>query len=128
MKRRSLEPSSCWLFGILLAGCRGPGRDGRSRRRRPPRSRSSPASRSSWRNTSTSSRARGSASSPIPTGTDSRLATTVDLFRANPAVKLVALYGPEHGIRGNAQAGEYVPFYFDDAVGTCRSSASTASR
>ena len=29
-------------------------------------------------------------------------------------MKLVALYGPEHGVRGNAQAGEYVPFYFDE--------------
>jgi uncharacterized protein YbbC (DUF1343 family) len=25
----------------------------------------------------------------------------------------VALYGPEHGVRGDAQAGEYVPFYMD---------------
>lgn len=28
-------------------------------------------------------------------------------------MKLVALYGPEHGVRGDAQAGEYVPYYFD---------------
>jgi uncharacterized protein YbbC (DUF1343 family) len=28
-------------------------------------------------------------------------------------VKLVALYAPEHGVRGDAQAGEYVPYYFD---------------
>jgi len=28
----------------------------------------------------------------------------------------VALYGPEHGVRGNAQAGEYVPFYFDEKL------------
>jgi len=49
-----------------------------------------------------------------PTGTDGRLRSTIDLFRANPEVRLVALYGPEHGVRGNAQAGEYVPFYFDE--------------
>jgi uncharacterized protein YbbC (DUF1343 family) len=49
-----------------------------------------------------------------PTGTDAALRTTIDLFRADPAIDLVALYGPEHGVRGNAQAGEYVPFYFDD--------------
>ena len=49
-----------------------------------------------------------------PTGTDSRLRSTIDLFQANPEVKLVALYGPEHGVRGNAQAGEYVPFYLDE--------------
>jgi uncharacterized protein YbbC (DUF1343 family) len=48
-----------------------------------------------------------------PTGTDSRLRSTIDLFQANPEIKLAALYGPEHGVRGNAQAGEYVPFYFD---------------
>jgi uncharacterized protein YbbC (DUF1343 family) len=49
-----------------------------------------------------------------PTGTDSSLRTTIDLFRSNPAIDLVALYGPEHGVRGNAQAGEYVPFYYDE--------------
>ncbi len=49
-----------------------------------------------------------------PTGTDSGLRTTIDLFRSNPAIDLVALYGPEHGVRGNAQAGEYVPYYYDE--------------
>ncbi|MGA2363322.1 MAG: DUF1343 domain-containing protein, partial [Candidatus Aminicenantales bacterium] len=48
-----------------------------------------------------------------PTGADGRLRSTVDLLVANPKVKLVALYGPEHGVRGDAQAGEYVPFYYD---------------
>jgi uncharacterized protein YbbC (DUF1343 family) len=50
-----------------------------------------------------------------PTGTDSALRSTIELFQANPAIDLVALYGPEHGVRGNAQAGEYVPFYYDEA-------------
>ncbi len=49
-----------------------------------------------------------------PTGVDRELRSTAELFAANPSINLVALYGPEHGIRGNAQAGEYVPFYFDD--------------
>jgi uncharacterized protein YbbC (DUF1343 family) len=49
-----------------------------------------------------------------PSGVDSRLRSTIDLFRTSPDVKLVALYGPEHGVRGTAQAGEYVPFYMDD--------------
>lgn len=48
-----------------------------------------------------------------PTGVDGRLRTSVELLKAAPGVRLVALYGPEHGVRGDAQAGEYVPFYFD---------------
>ncbi len=51
-----------------------------------------------------------------PTGLDSRLDSIIDRFRAEPEVKLAALYGPEHGVRGNAQAGEYVPFYFDEQL------------
>jgi uncharacterized protein YbbC (DUF1343 family) len=49
-----------------------------------------------------------------PTGVDSQLRSTIDLFYENPEINLVALYGPEHGIRGNAQAGEYVPFSIDE--------------
>jgi uncharacterized protein YbbC (DUF1343 family) len=45
---------------------------------------------------------------------DSNLESTIDLFSKNPAINLVALYGPEHGVRGNAQAGEYVSFYMDE--------------
>jgi len=48
-----------------------------------------------------------------PTGVDSHLQSIVDLFSQNPEIHLVALYGPEHGIRGDAQAGEYIPFYID---------------
>ena len=51
------------------------------------------------------------------TGVDGSLRTTIDRLKAEPAIRLVALYGPEHGVRGNAQAGEYVPFYFDDKFG-----------
>jgi len=48
-----------------------------------------------------------------PTGLDAQLNSDVELLRAH-GVKLVALYGPEHGVRGNAQAGEYVAFYYDE--------------
>jgi uncharacterized protein YbbC (DUF1343 family) len=49
-----------------------------------------------------------------PSGVDSRLNSTADLFFKDPDIQLVVLYGPEHGVRGNAQAGEYVPFYIDE--------------
>ncbi len=49
-----------------------------------------------------------------PSGLDSKLEPIVERFRAQPDVKLAALYGPEHGVRGNAQAGQFVPFYFDE--------------
>ncbi len=52
-----------------------------------------------------------------PTGVDAAFRTTVDLLARNPKVKLAALYGPEHGVRGDAQAGEYVPYYFDRKAG-----------
>ncbi len=48
-----------------------------------------------------------------PTGVDHNLHSIIDLFYDNPDIDLVALYGPEHGVRGNFQAGEYVPFYID---------------
>jgi len=49
-----------------------------------------------------------------PTGMDSHFQSTIDIFHKNPEINLVALYGPEHGVRGNAQAGEYVSFYMDE--------------
>lgn len=41
-----------------------------------------------------------------PTGVDAHLRSTADLLKANPNVNLVALFAPEHGIRGNVAAGE----------------------
>jgi uncharacterized protein YbbC (DUF1343 family) len=41
-----------------------------------------------------------------PTGVNASLRQTVDLLRQHPQVKLVALFAPEHGIRGNVRAGE----------------------
>ncbi len=43
------------------------------------------------------------------TGVDAKLNSAIDLFRAHPDIKLVALFAPEHGIRGNLKAGETVP-------------------
>lgn len=51
-----------------------------------------------------------------PTGVDAELRSIIERFRANPTIELVALYGPEHGVRGNAQAGESVKFYFDERL------------
>lgn len=48
-----------------------------------------------------------------PSGVDSQLRSIIDLFYKNPDINLVALYGSEHGLKGNAQPGEYVPFYVD---------------
>ncbi|HAV42315.1 MAG TPA: DUF1343 domain-containing protein, partial [Acidobacteria bacterium] len=49
-----------------------------------------------------------------PSGVNSKLESSAWLFKNHPAINLVALYGPEHGVRGEAQAGEYVPFYLDE--------------
>lgn len=43
-----------------------------------------------------------------PTGVDRRLRSAVDLLARHPEVELVALFGPEHGVRGDAQAGDHV--------------------
>ena len=43
-----------------------------------------------------------------PTGVDDALRSTVDILHAAKNVKLVALFGPEHGVRGNAHAGDHV--------------------
>lgn len=48
-----------------------------------------------------------------PTGVDSRLNSIIDLFITNPDITLTALYGPEHGVRGNAQSGQQVTFYHE---------------
>ncbi len=43
-----------------------------------------------------------------PSGVDSKLHSTADVFFKNPGINLVALFGPEHGIRGAIYAGEHV--------------------
>lgn len=52
-----------------------------------------------------------------PTGVNQDLVSDVDLLYNNPNVHLVALYGPEHGVRGGQQAGAYVPSYTDSETG-----------
>ena len=43
--------------------------------------------------------------------------SSIDLLHAAPGVKLTALYGPEHGIRGAARAGDKIASSVDSATG-----------
>jgi len=52
-----------------------------------------------------------------PTGVDSNLSATVDLFKKNRNINLVALFSPEHGIRGNVRAGMNVKGGLDKKTG-----------
>lgn len=52
-----------------------------------------------------------------PTGFDSELKSTVDLLAEAPNVELVALFGPEHGVRGNLYAGEKMESGVDSKSG-----------
>ncbi len=52
-----------------------------------------------------------------PTGVDSRLRSTIDILHEAENVNLVALYAPEHGVRGNIYAGDKVSNSKDDKTG-----------
>jgi beta-N-acetylhexosaminidase len=52
-----------------------------------------------------------------PSGVAADLTTTIDILHDHPDVDLVRLFGPEHGIRGKAQAGEHVEDSTDDRTG-----------
>jgi uncharacterized protein YbbC (DUF1343 family) len=52
-----------------------------------------------------------------PTGVDSRLRSTIDILHEAKDVTLVALYGPEHGVRGDYPAGEYIENQNDPRTG-----------
>ena len=52
-----------------------------------------------------------------PSGVDRHLESTVDILYNAPGVSLVALYGPEHGVRGDVYAGGKVTDTKDDATG-----------
>lgn len=52
-----------------------------------------------------------------PTGVDRGLRSTVDLLHGSGRVEVVALFGPEHGVRGDAQAGEAVAGAIDGRTG-----------
>jgi uncharacterized protein YbbC (DUF1343 family) len=43
-----------------------------------------------------------------PSGVDNQLRSDIDILHEAPNVKLVALFGPEHGVRGDAHAGDAV--------------------
>lgn len=52
-----------------------------------------------------------------PSGVDRQLRSTVDILYNAPEVELVALFGPEHGVRGDVYAGGKVQGGIDPATG-----------
>ncbi len=52
-----------------------------------------------------------------PTGINSTLISTIDLLHNHKAINLVALFGPEHGVRGNVHAGDKVDDSVDEKTG-----------
>ena len=50
-------------------------------------------------------------------GKDRKGTSTIDLLHKAPDVRLTALFGPEHGLRGVAKAGEQVASTVDSATG-----------
>ena len=52
-----------------------------------------------------------------PTGVNKELKSTLDILFEAKNVNLVALFGPEHGVRGNADAGKPVGFSRDQKTG-----------
>ena len=52
-----------------------------------------------------------------PTGVNATLKSTVDILFEAKDVNLVALYGPEHGVRGDYSAGDHVSSAKDDKTG-----------
>ena len=52
-----------------------------------------------------------------PSGVSRNGESTIDLLRRAPGVKLVALFGPEHGVYGDVNAGEWVAERTDQRTG-----------
>ena len=52
-----------------------------------------------------------------PSGVDHLLRATIDILYEAPEVELVALFAPEHGVRGDVYAGGKVEDYTDPATG-----------
>ena len=52
-----------------------------------------------------------------PSGVDRNLKSTIDILNEAPQVNLVALYAPEHGVRGDIYAGGRVESGVDPATG-----------
>jgi uncharacterized protein YbbC (DUF1343 family) len=52
-----------------------------------------------------------------PSGVNRQLESTIEVLRTAPGVKLVALFGPEHGIYGDVPAGDKVESRVDQRTG-----------
>nr|WP_297168463.1 DUF1343 domain-containing protein [uncultured Dysgonomonas sp.] len=52
-----------------------------------------------------------------PTGVDNNMKSTIDILNEAPNVNLVALFAPEHGVRGDAHAGDHVDNVTDPKTG-----------
>ena len=52
-----------------------------------------------------------------PTGVDNNLKSTIDILHEARNVQLVALYGPEHGVRGDVHAGDKIEDFKDPNTG-----------
>lgn len=62
------------------------------------------------------------------TGVNRHFVSTVDLLFNAPSVELAALYGPEHGVRGEFAAGDKVASYVDEVTGLTVSSLYGSTR
>jgi uncharacterized protein YbbC (DUF1343 family) len=51
------------------------------------------------------------------TGVNINLESNIDIMHRSPNVELAALFGPEHGVRGDISAGDYVQTYIDERTG-----------
>jgi len=52
-----------------------------------------------------------------PSGVDSKLNSTIDILNAGKGYELVALFGAEHGIRGDVEGGDKISDYQDATTG-----------
>ena len=52
-----------------------------------------------------------------PTGVNNNLKSTIDILHEASGVQLVALYGPEHGVRGDVYAGDKISDFRDTNTG-----------
>jgi len=52
-----------------------------------------------------------------PSGVDSKLNSTIDILNAGKGFELVALFGAEHGIRGDIEGGDEISDYNDAITG-----------
>lgn len=52
-----------------------------------------------------------------PTGVDNDMKSTIDILNEAPNVNLTALFAPEHGVRGDAHAGDHVDNITDPQTG-----------